>query len=98
MVLRLAPGGAPRALEATGQVKIRLGPNHGAARTLRLSLSATRGSTLELAGEARLELRSPPLKVEGRRIWLELKTGKVSVDRARVDLVGRRSVAEENGG
>ena len=82
--LRLDPRGNPVALDAEGQVELRLADSSGKADRLRLLGRA--GQVLELVGHARLELHKPRLRVAGQRIWIQIETGRVTVDRPRVEL------------
>jgi len=88
VVARLDSRGFPSTLQASGGVRLQLATSQGSAREARLSLAGRR--TLQLAGDARLVLRDPEIMVQGRQIDLELESGQLTVQQARVSL--RREV------
>jgi len=116
VVVRLDSEGTPVALDARGPLTVRLGSSRATARRLQMRIPRNGAPrVVELLGDVRLVLvlstssrpRSPGLTVAGERIWLELESGRMSVDRARVELGGagrqapsadRRAGGEGHGG
>lgn len=107
VVVKLDPGGSPVALEAKGPLTLRLGRTHATARRLQMQIPRKGPRVVELFGEVRLDLvlsasrapRAPGLTVAGERVWLELESGRMSVDRARVELGSAdRRAGEGHGG
>ena len=82
IVLRLDPKGNPLLVHATGGVRIKLSGARGTARRLTVVV----GKTLELMDGAALHLDQPRLSLAGQRIMLELDSGRLTVDRARMSL------------
>ena len=84
LVVLLDREGAPRLLEAKGDVRLRVKGSSGAAE--RVTLRLKRGSrTLELAGGASLKLERG-LRVQGARIAVELDTGRLQVARPKITM------------
>ena len=117
VVVRLSADGSPVALDARGPLTVQLGPSRATARRLQMRIprKGRAPRVVELLGDVRLDLvlstsshpRSPGLTVAGERVWLELESGRVSVDRARVEFGGagrpapsadRRGGGEGHGG
>lgn len=96
LLVSLDAKGHPTSMEASGGVTIQIATcstsppapsdciSRGSAGRLRLLLSAKQ-RRLELSGGARLELRNPDISVEGKQIWLELDSGRLAVQQARVN-------------
>lgn len=78
----LTPGGRPSRIEARGRVQITRGPSHGSSRqaTLELGRKALR---LVLAGEPRLRWAPLGITLQGQRIEVDLRSGRLTVHKAR---------------
>jgi lipopolysaccharide transport protein LptA len=83
LMVKLDERGQPVTVRARGNVAIRRGEARG--RAVRVRLLALAGA-LVLEGEATLMTGTTGLVLRGRRIRLDLQSGRVAVDRARAML------------
>jgi lipopolysaccharide export system protein LptA len=86
--VKLDGEGHPLWLEAAGTVAMELARTRGVASKLRLALGAKR--TVELVGDARLQLPALGVGVTGSRIRIDLATGRFTVQEATARLRGSK--------
>lgn len=79
--------GHPLWLEAAGAVAMELAGSRGSASKLRLALGAKR--TVELVGDATLQLPALGVGVTGKRIRIDLASGRFTVHEATAQLRGK---------
>jgi lipopolysaccharide transport protein LptA len=90
LLIMLGKDGVVRRVEGWGNLTWTLGGNTGRADRIHYMVQS---KTLELVGNARLCWKRPGFHVQGRRIAIDLRTGRFSVQDAHADL----SLGQPNG-